>query len=272
MGLRIGVGGRPYVGIGRAIELAVTGRGHQRGPAEIRVERRVVQPVAHVELAGAGGAALREVAVQRLERHRVDVHAAIGQRIAAEVLRQRGQPQRDLVGRRPQQLRAAATHIGIVDVLPPARDVVDVAGVLAAVRIHPQGELVLHQRQVDHAVRVEAAVAAGDAIAADLQAPGEARAVRRRGDELQQAAQRVRAVQGALRAAQHLDAQDVVRIDVRREHAAGGVDRARSVRDVVDVGAHGGIGRIRPRGMPRRINCVWPAPAEIRLSPGTSAA
>src|SRR3546814_18539269 len=55
------------------------------------------------------------------------------------------------------------------------------------------------------------------------------------GDELQQAAQRTRAIERALRAAQHLDPRDIETVEIAREFGPVGQPGARPVRRLVDI-------------------------------------
>src|SRR5690606_20392 len=114
------------VGVGLPIQRAVAAHRNELAPTEVGIDAGVVQAIAHAEIAGAGRAALLQVAVERFQRQRVHVDATVGQRVAVEVLRQRRQAQRERFRRRPQQLRAATTYLGVVDVLLAGGNVVDV--------------------------------------------------------------------------------------------------------------------------------------------------
>ena len=165
-----------------------------------------------------------------------------------EVLRQRRQAQREGLRRRQHQLRTTTAHLGVVDVLLAGGDVVDIARIVARVRIHAQRQRILDQRHVEHGVRIHPAFAARHAAAAHRNAAGNGRAVRLHRDEFQQAAQGVRAVKRALRAPQHFDPLQISRVDIRRQHAARGIDRAGAVGRVVDIRAHRGVRRVGARG------------------------
>src|SRR3546814_16421515 len=59
------------------------------------------------------------------------------------------------------------------------------------------------------------------------------------GDELQQAAQRTRAIERALRAAQHLDPRDIETVEIAREFGPVGQPGSRPERRLVDIARDG---------------------------------
>ena len=73
----------------------------------------------------------------------------------------------------------------------------------------------------------------------------EIRQVGRLGDELHETAERVRAVQRALRAAQHFDPRKVGRVEIGTEHRTEGETGARPERRIVDIDADGGAQILR---------------------------
>ena len=106
------------------VELAVARRGQQTCPAEIPVDRSVVDIVGDIVLLGEP-AELVEVARYGLEGLREIVGSVRG--FALDVLHRRRQPDRQVVGRLHQEACPAAGRVDPVDVFDPAPGIVDEA-------------------------------------------------------------------------------------------------------------------------------------------------
>ncbi|MCY1166756.1 hypothetical protein D9M73_67050 [compost metagenome] len=127
------------------------------------------------------------------------------------------------VGRRRQACHQATACRGIiVDVLALEVGVVDIAIAVAAIQHRAHGQQVFDQRHVDHALDeiVQAPAIGASHLRFDLALIILGRFVE---EDADRAAHRTRAVQGALRSAQHLDAVDVEQGEIGG--AAGGVAR-----------------------------------------------
>ena len=180
---------------------------------------------------------MRQIAFGRLARRDVVVDHIVA--VALDVLRHRGQAQ--LQPRRGfhEQRQPPAGRVATVELAAGSRpDTGDVACVVVAKDRDAQCSHVFLERHVDDgAFRVaEPTVLRASHAQRDL--AGQRRRVRFVGHVLQQATHGACAVQGALRAAQHLDVIQIEQRHVERRAGAAGIGAVGAEGDVVDVHTH----------------------------------
>ncbi len=226
------------------IEVVVQARGLRRAD---RVEARPTQlglDVGRDELhlrrvRLAHGQRAFVVAGHRLARGLVVIDGVVA--VALDVLAQRGQPHPELAGGLEQQGEASAAAVPLVEVLAARRaHRVDVAAGAVVEQRDAQGGDVLLQRHVEHGALGVAHAAALGGAGTERHLAGQLGGVGLVGDVLQQAAHRTGAVQGALRASQHLDVVQVEQAEVERGLRAVDIGAAGAERHVVDVDADRG--------------------------------
>ena len=200
----------------------------QRRESRVAGERCDFRRLIRIRGHALAGEARRAVAVQVLldvqgvHRERVEWSPAHAQAPAGDVRRV------DVLGATVEQRRAARRLL--------ESRLINPAVAVLAIADEAQGELVAHQRSVDHGRDAVAVAAVLDRAPVGVGVRIEGRGVRLARDEADVAGHRVRSVQRSLRAVEHLDALDVDELD-RRVLAAAVLLVARRDDVLVDVRA-----------------------------------
>jgi hypothetical protein len=109
--------------------------------------------------------------------------------------------------------------VSIVDFFQTARRIVDIARDIL-VKTAEANRHSVAERKIQHRPDIAALPAMGHALTGDFRAAGKFPKNRRLGDELQQAAFAVGAVQGSLRASQNFNPLQIPRIEIATEDGA----------------------------------------------------